>query len=56
MAAYSQAYTFKRRILIQVLIPSPNAYTKSDDGYIHFAKSFCSLLMNVCNTVYALSV
>ena len=32
-----QAYTSKRRILIQVL-PSSNVYTKSGDPYIHFAK------------------
>ena len=32
-----QAYTSKRRILIEVL-PVPNAYTKSGDAYIHFAK------------------
>ncbi len=32
----AQAYTSKRRILIQVL-PVPNAYTKSGDAYIHFA-------------------
>ncbi len=61
----SKAYTSKRRILIEVL-PVPNAYTKSGDAYIHFAKSFCCLLMNVCIViairpqcvyqVYALSV
>ncbi len=58
-----QAYTSKRRILIEVL-PVPNAYTKSGDAYIHFAKSFCCL--HICifiaispqcvYQVYALSV
>ena len=43
----SQAYTSKRRILIQVL-PVPNAYTKSGDAYIQFAKSSCCLLMHIC--------
>ncbi len=42
-----QAYTSKSPILIEVL-PVPNAYTKSVDAYIHFAKVFCCLLMNVC--------
>ena len=61
----SQAYTYKMRILIQVL-PVPIAYTKSGDAYIPFVKSFCCLLMNVCifiairpecvYQVYALSV
>ncbi len=41
----AQAYTSKRRILIQVL-PVPNA--KSGDAYIRFAKSFSCLLMHVC--------
>ena len=43
----TQAYTSKRRKLIQVL-PVPNAYTKFGDAYIHFANSFCYLLMHVC--------
>ncbi len=40
---YSQAYTSKRPIRIQVL-PPPNVYTKSTNACIHFAKSFCCLL------------
>ena len=42
-----QAYTCKRRILIQVL-PPPNLYTKSANACTHFAKSFCCLLMHIC--------
>ncbi len=43
----SQAYTCKRRILIEVL-PAPNAYTKSANACIHYAKSICYLLMHIC--------
>ncbi len=35
LVSISQAYTSKRRILIQVL-PVPNAYTKPGDAYIHY--------------------
>ncbi len=45
MAKGAQAYTSKKCILIEVL-PVPNAYTKSGDAYIHFAKFFCCLLMH----------
>ncbi len=41
-----QASTSKGHILIQVLLLS-NGYTKSANEYIHFAKSFCCLLMQV---------
>ncbi len=44
----AQAYTSKRRILIQVL-PATNAYTKSANACIYFAKSFCCLLMHRSN-------
>ena len=43
----TQAYTCKRHILIQVL-PVPNAYTRSANAYIHYAKSFCYFLMHIC--------
>ena len=43
----TQAYTAKRRILIEVL-PVPNAYTKFANACIHYAKSFCYLLMHIC--------
>ena len=46
----AQAYTSKRRILILVLLVS-NAYTKSGDAYINFAKFFCCL--NVCSWMCA---
>ncbi len=39
----TQAYTSKRSILIQAL-PAPNAYTRSANACIHFAKSFCELM------------
>ncbi len=42
---FPQAYTYKMRILIQVL-PVPNASTKSANACIHYAKSFCYLLMH----------
>ncbi len=42
----SQAYTSKRRILIQVL-PVLNAYTKSANACIPYAKSFCYLHMHI---------
>ncbi len=43
----TQVYIPKRRTLIQVLPPA-NAYTKYAHAYIHFAKFFCYLLMDVC--------
>ncbi len=41
----TQAYTYKSHILIQV-IPPPYAYIKSANARIHYAKSFCYLLMH----------
>ncbi len=41
----SQAYTSKRRILIEVP-PVPNAYTKSANACIHYAKFFCYAYMH----------
>ncbi len=43
----SQANIPKRRTFIQVLPPA-NLYTKSAHAYIHFAKSFCYLLLHLC--------
>ncbi len=42
----TQAYTSKRRILIQVL-PVPNAYTKSTNECIHYANPFV-----ICSCIY----
>ncbi len=44
--ATPQAYTSKRRILTEVL-PVPKAYIKSANACIHYAKSFCYLLMHI---------
>ncbi len=42
----SQAYTYKRRILIQVL-PVPNAYTKSANAYINFLSFFFTTVYQI---------
>ncbi len=42
----AQAYTVKRRILIQVL-PLPNAYTKSANACIQFANT-CISRFGIC--------
>ncbi len=46
---YTQAYTSKRRILIEVL-PVPNAYTKSANACIHYTLWIPNDHIDLCQT------